>query len=398
MKKKYLLFVTIVVLACSNHEIKSIPEHVKELEKLTIYSEDNYSVREISFIKDAIYSDSDELLIGRIGDITADLSGRVYISDSSKLIIHVFEPDETYVGQLGRDGRGPGEFSSLKSLQIQNERLYAFDFLQNRVNIFNLNTLLLEETLLLAKNRGDFQELRDTYPSIDELYVLSNSTYIAKFKSTDDIIRSDWQNFEGIGTLFQIDGDGYLNGKIMKFTDEIRTKFPIGNGAFNIPLTPYFGKSLRTFSKQGNLYRADPGHFLIKVYNPDGIYKRAFYHPRKKVTITKDSALSDMVLDEFTILPKHLIENINSLELPEFWPVLKEIKIDNQDRLWIATTVEDMSIYEWWVLEENGELITKFEWPRDEPIEVIKNGMMYTRQTDEETGLQQIVRYGIEME
>ncbi len=85
------------------------------------------------------------------------------------------------------------------------------------------------------------------------------------------------------------------------------------------------------------------------------------------------------------------------LDLPENWPVLTDMKIDGQDRIWIATTVEDMSIYEWWVLEESGELITKFEWLRDEPIEVIKNGYVYTRQTDEDTGLQQVVRYRIEI-
>ncbi|MCC5906914.1 MAG: hypothetical protein JJU13_11940 [Balneolaceae bacterium] len=44
------------------------------------------------------------------------------------------------------------------------------------------------------------------------------------------------------------------------------------------------------------------------------------------------------------------------------------------------------------------ELITWFEWPRDEPIEIIKNGYLYTRETDEETGLQQVVRYRIVME
>lgn len=49
-------------------------------------------------------------------------------------------------------------------------------------------------------------------------------------------------------------------------------------------------------------------------------------------------------------------------------------------------------------MEETGEPLTKFEWLRDEPIEVIKNGNMYTRQTDKENGLQQVVRYGIEME
>jgi hypothetical protein len=68
---------------------------------------------------------------------------------------------------------------------------------------------------------------------------------------------------------------------------------------------------------------------------------------------------------------------------------------DDSNRLWVSTIVEDFDVYEWWVLEDNGELITKFDWPRDEPIEVIKNGKMYTRQTDEETGLERIVRYQI---
>lgn len=59
--------------------------------------------------------------------------------------------------------------------------------------------------------------------------------------------------------------------------------------------------------------------------------------------------------------------------------------------------MEDFEVYEWWILEETGELITTFEWPRDERIEVIKNGKMYTRQTDEESGLQQVVRYRAEI-
>ena len=71
--------------------------------------------------------------------------------------------------------------------------------------------------------------------------------------------------------------------------------------------------------------------------------------------------------------------------------------IDANNHLWVSTIVEDFDVYECLVLEETGELITKFEWPRDEPIEIIKNGKMYTRQTDKETGLEQVVRYGIEI-
>jgi len=402
--KKYLIIIPAGLLlwamasGCTENDVMpEVPEHIQELENLTVFAADAKSAREITFIKETVYGDSDVILIGELGKITADRSGRVFISDSSSLIIHVFEPDGTYSGQLGRDGRGPGEFSSLKNLQIQNDRLYAFDFRQNRVNIFNLNTLLLEETLSLAKNRGEFRELRGFYPSIDEFYVQSNSAYIAKFISTGHANKVNWKNIDVKGTLYLLDRDGDLSGKYMEFTDEIRTIFPVRNVTFDIPLTPFFGKSLRAFTGDGKLYRDEPDHFLIKVYSPDGIYERAFYYPRNRIPITQDSALHDRVLDELAILPELLIENINSVDLPEFWPVLTDMKIDDQDRLWIAATVDDMSIYEWWVLEETGELISKFEWSRDEPIEVIKNGYMYTRETDEETGLQQVVRYRIEI-
>uniref|UniRef100_UPI0035663D94 hypothetical protein n=1 Tax=Rhodohalobacter sp. TaxID=1974210 RepID=UPI0035663D94 len=72
--------------------------------------------------------------------------------------------------------------------------------------------------------------------------------------------------------------------------------------------------------------------------------------------------------------------------------------VDNENRIWVSTIVEDFDIYEWWVLENTGEVITKFDWPRDEPIEVIKNGYVYTRQIEEETGLQQVVKYRIAFE
>lgn len=86
------------------------------------------------------------------------------------------------------------------------------------------------------------------------------------------------------------------------------------------------------------------------------------------------------------------------MDLPQTWPVLTEMKIDDQDRLWIATTVENMNVYEWWVLDaSDGSLWARFTWPRYKPIEVIKDGKLYTRETEKETGLEEIVRYNIEI-
>lgn len=93
----------------------------------------------------------------------------------------------------------------------------------------------------------------------------------------------------------------------------------------------------------------------------------------------------------------YLADLVSQNEIPDTWPAMDRMLIDDDGRLWVATIVEDLSVFEWWVLDESGEFITTFEWSRDELIEVVKNGKMYTRQTDEETGLQQVVRYRVEM-
>ena len=92
-----------------------------------------------------------------------------------------------------------------------------------------------------------------------------------------------------------------------------------------------------------------------------------------------------------------LADLVSQNKVPDTWPAMDNMIIDDDGRLWIATIVEDLDVFEWWLLEETGELLSKFKWPRDEPIVTVKNGKVYTRQTDVETGLERVVRYGIEM-
>jgi len=395
---KILIFPFFLTLAwgCSNQQTDQIPEQFQELKNLTVYPTNVKSSETISFKKDAIYGNSDEVLIQRMGEIIVDSFGRVFISDEGIKVIYAFDPAGQFIDQLGSEGRGPGEFNSIKSLQIHKDQLFAFDFIQNRVNVFSLDTLIEEETIVLAKNRGNYPELQGSYPSIDELYVNNNNTYVAKFILSDNSNISNWQNIEVKGLYYMLDSNGKISRKLMDFTDAIRTRVPVRNASFDIPLTPFFGNALTVFSGENNIYRAEPDHFLIKVYNPKGVYQRAFYYPYKKISITRKSAIEHGIPDLLISNHDLFVKNMNAMDLPKTWPVLRDMKIDNQDRLWIAMTIENLDFYEWWVLEETGTLITRFDWPRKKPIEAVKNGFIYTRETEEESGLQQIVRYQIE--
>ncbi|MEX0660933.1 MAG: hypothetical protein WEA58_06425 [Balneolaceae bacterium] len=145
-------------------------------------------------------------------------------------------------------------------------------------------------------------------------------------------------------------------------------------------------------------------NFQIEVRTPDGEILRTIEHPFQNIPITRrelilkyeDIDMSRLDFNEGDDIALQMIREADNL--PETWPAMDDMLIDDENRLWVSTIVDDFDIYEWWVLEETGGLITKFEWPRNEPIEVVNNSYMYTRQTDEETDLQEVVRYSFEME
>jgi hypothetical protein len=86
------------------------------------------------------------------------------------------------------------------------------------------------------------------------------------------------------------------------------------------------------------------------------------------------------------------------LNFPKTYPALHSMKIDDQNRLWVSTIVKNPKVYQWWVLNNKGKLLARFTWPRDKPIEVIKNGKVYTKEKNPQTGVQRIVRYKVQVQ
>jgi len=133
--------------------------------------------------------------------------------------------------------------------------------------------------------------------------------------------------------------------------------------------------------------------FLIKMFAYNGDYIRAFYIPLEKKTLTRDELLN--MYGDVGKATQNLLQNA---ELPETWPALGDILMDDQNRLWVSTIPEsDNLTYEWFVLQDTGDLLVKFRWPGNRSIEKIKNGYLYARETDESTSIQTIVKYRIEM-
>ena len=154
MKKILVLFLIKVAWGCSSKHKNQVPAEIQKLENLTMFPASAKSMKIITFKKDVVYRDSEKILIGRIGNIDVDSLGRVFLADVQEKTIHVFEPDGKFTTQLGREGRGPGEFGYIKSLHIRNNRLYAL--IQIKAKSMYLASILLRISKLFHSQEIEY--------------------------------------------------------------------------------------------------------------------------------------------------------------------------------------------------------------------------------------------------
>ena len=334
-------------------------------------------------------------LFGRIGGMAVDDSGRVFIADDREKTIYVFEPDGHFLTHVGRKGRGPGEFMYIMQPSIMNRHLFVYDLMLRRMNIYSLDSLKLVNTLNLnPDNRNKIPGLKDY--SLFYIYPINGGKYIVSYGQLG--IKSNTQSDNLVYIKFFVMNNlGKLRPhQILKQKEHSLLTGNVGGQIISADFE-FLGHSLDVVSPDGSIYSAWSKDFLIKKYDSNGSYKYAIYHHYKKVKLTRDGAIKNQIIKGRNGVGYQRKMILQQNTLPKTWPVLMDMKIDDQDRLWVATVVQNMKVYQWWVLNKSGKIIARFDWPRNKPIKVIKNGNIYTQETDTATGISKIVRYRIEM-
>lgn len=366
-------------------------------------------IDEIQFEREITYGSTDEVVVGVMGPFAVDEKNRVFIADRDQTNIHVFDPKGNYLTSLGRKGEGPGEFTAVSQrtgMTIHSNRLYVTDltdmqfYFPHRVHVFMLEELTFFRTIdLLAGNREVFEELDGYYSK--RLYPRDDGTFLVSYHR----LPNEYQDEKSFIHYVVQDSSGMIvTGPVLKQKDKTNLVYEVTNTSFPyvaIHAFPFYGKSLLAVTDNDYLYAANnTEEFKIDGYTPYGEHVRSFRHDFENRPLDRDELLDHYEKTEYMArlgdrVALNMIREADNL--PETWPALNDLLIDDENRLWLSTIVDDDEIYEWWVLETSGVVITKFEWPRNEPIEAVNNGYMYTRETDEETELQSIVRYRVEM-
>ncbi len=402
-----------LAIGCTLQNKSDIPEHLSGLQNLVVLQPNSEPASSIELIRGTVIDDKNATKTW-FNDLTSsgfsfggadwfagleiDDSDRIYVGNRPAKSIQVFNAMGSHLANVGNEGNGPGEFNGISDITIQSNQLYAFDYFQFRTTFFSLDSLKVVEVKNAYLNRS---------PNIEEL----TGWLAEKVKLIDDgkflVGYMDEYKNANVGTpkynldkerpvrYYAVNREGKVVSEMFfELKDhKIITANVEGRHLFNLRPLPFLNQPLVSISDDSHILSANSEESLIKMYAPNGNYLRAFYIPLEKKSLLRDE-LTELYGEGDE-------ENENLLhyaELPEKWPALGDIIMDDDNRLWVST-IPDVEIltYEWWVLENTGELLAKFRWPANRSIEKIKDGYLYARETEESTGQQTIVKYRIEM-
>jgi hypothetical protein len=400
-----LLFL-LTLTNCSPPEAE-IPEHIQGLENLVVIQPNSEPSSSIEFIRDAVIDDRNATKTWFVYDfgeglwfagLEVDDSGRIYVGNVSEKTIQVFDPNGSYLTNIGNEGNGPGEFKGISDLKINSNQLYAFDFLQFRTTFFSLDSLKVDEVKDAYLSRApDVAELTGWLYNGNKL--IDDERFLVRYMDeyANANVGTPKYNLDKPrpGRYYIVDREGkVLSDMLFELKhNKIITAENNGRLSFNIMLLPFLNQPLVSISDDSHIVSANSEEPLINMYAPNGDSLKSFYIPMEKKALIRDE-LTSMYTD-LNARNQNLVQNA---ELPEKWPALADIIMDDENRLWVATIPDTETLtHDWWVLKDTGDLLATFRWPGNRSIEKIKDGYLYARETEESTGMQTIVKYRVEI-
>lgn len=317
--------------------------------------------------------------VNNIGAVAVDEEETVYVVDELRKKIEVFDGSGNNIGSLGRIGRDPGDFQNPVYLKVEGQSLYAYDQNLFRAHRYSLPELELENVTELEFTASSLgvDSLSEARPFAFE--VLNAGNYLVAFQKVNT--PQDRQL-----VFYRVNPEGeVISDQLLAF----KNRRLYVDEAVNPPLIimlPYEPETLTATDSNGRIYSAFSDHFLVHVADGTGEDIESRYYPFEKYNLIRSDAI-DLYKDT------HRRRAIRRASLPATWPALAAMKIDDKDRLWVATIIPDLSQYRWFVLEPSGEAVATFDLPREREIMVIQDGYMYIKFFNTRNYSEEVIRY-----
>jgi len=319
---------------------------------LPIYTEDVFFLEEELVIKE----EGEDYYFSNLIGLAVNDEKRIFTIDYQAADVKVFDKEGMYIKTIGKRGQGPGEFSRPYHIFVSSQKeVVIFDLLLRRFSYFTFEGEFIKNVSTANYNIGFF--------NID-----SEGNIIG--------LIPDRNPENPVYALRKFDSD--LNPILTYVTS------PYPNPQIYNPFGP---RPQWALSVDNEIIHSFPEFYEIRIFDAMGKEIRRIikeYEPMRVSSEMKDLAKKQV---------ERLGESIR-LELPEYYPPIRYISVDENKRIFVHTSDLDEtggeSVYD--VFDPEGKFITRINLmnlPR-----VWKNNKLYMIEQNKD-GFQMIKRYKV---
>jgi hypothetical protein len=303
-----------------------------------------------------------------------DGRGNVYVADA--WAIRVFGPDGHLSRTIGRQGQGPGEFSRLLSVELMpGDSLFAFDADLKRVSVFAPGASRVAYTVQVGRD--------ETFPAWQVWRVRKNHSVAALFQAA--YVIGQEQGFaqrKGVVRLFNADGSLRKDSVLAVRQPE----YLIVAQPHSVMLTghPFGRKTLLALSRHDRIVSAWSDSLNFEIYTPEGRRVKTVRgnYPAVNRPVSareRDSVIADLGRGAGEPVIRRAMDEHDR----KTWPLLQDIIVDDQDRIWAGIIGARGEPTHWVAFDMSGDPVARVDLPGTVWLRLVRGNTAYAASIDE---------------
>jgi len=311
--------------------------------------------------------DDSHYMFYRIRGLAVDAEYNVLISDMSNFRIQVFDREGKYIKTIGRSGQGPGEFEqpTLVRLEGSSGKIYVKDMFR---------------ALDVFERDGDFVKSLKLNFGIHDFFPLEDDTILAL------LLRSADEEIKNVHVLCRLDDQGEILDSFAEYPYTNLMK-RVSGGVLSTSTGYELAAHVAVLDQEKFVYGYSK-EYELNVMSREGklLYRIRMDQPRPQFTSEEQSEYKRI-----------------KFPVPEFKPYFFSIFSDTEGRIYVQRNKTEVGIRGYGpidtakkevdILSPDGYFLYRSSLPPNTSI--IKNGYLYTRELDEDEGMEYVKRYKI---
>lgn len=303
-----------------------------------------------------------------------DRRGTLYVADG--WAVRVFAPDGGLLRTIGRRGGGPGEFEAAISVAVlPGDSLWVFDGGLNRVTVFEPGGRRAAYTVQVG---------RDPAASPSRVARVRGGRMLAAvFESAYDFNRPQREGTRGgFDVVRLLNADGSLRGDsvlLLRERESLVYRNPTAVGA-----NPFGRESFLALAGRDRLVTAWSDSLKFDVWTVDGRHletiRPRWAPPRRPITAAERDSVVAALSDGF---PAASVRRALAAHGATTWPLLREVLVDDRDRIWAAVTGARGEPVHWTAFDRRGRRVAAVDLPPGVQLRLIRGATAWAAVKDE---------------